>query len=75
MAPPEKVNERWVCLFGSRHLYKAEILKALLNEHDISSVIINKQDSAYLFGDIELYVILDDILKAQQVLETFLKDE
>ncbi len=68
-------KERWECLFGSRYLYKAEILKSLLEESDITAVIINKQDSAYLFGDIEVFVKIDDILKAQRILHLFLEDE
>jgi len=75
MTPSEKDQERWECLFGSKILYKAEMLKSLLEESDIPAVIINKQDSAYLFGDIEVYVKLDDFLKAQQILKTFLEDE
>ncbi|MBL7138095.1 MAG: DUF2007 domain-containing protein [Bacteroidales bacterium] len=75
MPAPEQNRERWVCLFASKIRYKAEILKGLLEESDIPAVIINKQDSAYLFGDIEVYVNLDHVLRAQQILKQFLGDE
>ncbi|MFH1296618.1 MAG: DUF2007 domain-containing protein [Bacteroidota bacterium] len=75
MPAPEQNQERWVCLFANKILYKVEILKGLLEESDIPVVIINKQDSAYLFGDIELYVKLDHVLRAQQILKQFLTDE
>jgi len=75
MESPDRNKERWECLYGSKVHYKTEILKALLEEQEIQAVIINKQDSAYLFGDIELYVKLDDMLKAQQILNVFLEDE
>ncbi len=75
MTPSEKNKEKWEYLFGSRFLYKAEILKSLLEENDILAVIINKQDSAYLFGDIEVFVKLDDMLKAKHILQRFMEDE
>lgn len=36
--------------------HKIEIAKALLSGNDIESHVINKMDSAYSFGEIELYV-------------------
>lgn len=75
MEQSEQDQECWECLFGSKYLYKAEILKSLLEENDIPAVIINKQDSAYLFGDIEVYVKLDDMLKASRILSIFMEDE
>ena len=75
MSAPEQNQERWECLFASKILYKAEILKGLLEESNIPAVIVNKQDSAYLFGDIEVYVRLDNVLRAQQILKQFLADE
>lgn len=35
---------------------QAEIVKQMLEENDIPAVLLNKQDSSYLFGKIELYV-------------------
>lgn len=35
---------------------EAEIVKQMLEEHEIPAVLLNKQDSSYLFGKIELYV-------------------
>ncbi|MBE0647319.1 MAG: DUF2007 domain-containing protein [Bacteroidales bacterium] len=75
MASDEHDKERWECLYGSKFLYKAEILKSLLEENDIQSVIINKQDSAYHFGDIEVYVKLDDMMRGHHILKSFTEDE
>jgi hypothetical protein len=59
---------RWEKIFSTNAEYQAEILKALLEEENIECVIINKQDSSYLtFGEIEVYVKSDDILKAKQI--------
>jgi hypothetical protein len=59
---------RWEKIFSTNTEYQAEILKALLEEENIECVIINKKDSSYLtFGEIELYVKPDDILKAKRI--------
>ena len=38
---------------------KVEIVRAVLEEHDIESMVINKNDSSYpgLIGNIEIYVL------------------
>ena len=62
-------DETWVMISNSSAPYQAEILKSLLDEENIMSVIINKQDSSYLtFGEVELYVKQDDVLRAQQII-------
>lgn len=40
---------------GSNPL-ELEITKQMLEEHDIPAVVLNKQDSSYKFGLLELYV-------------------
>ena len=42
--------------------------KALLSFNEINSVVINKQDSSYMFGFFEVYVNRDDTVKAKYVL-------
>ena len=69
-------EEPWEIVFRSRHLYQCEILKSVLADHDIPSVIINKQDSAYvMIGEIELYVKRPDVLRARQIVSTSLANE
>ena len=69
-------QSNWEVLYGTRHPYKAEILKGVLGENEIQSVIVNKQDSAYLvIGEIEVYVQRDDMVKAIQILKRFLADD
>jgi hypothetical protein len=65
----EKMDEQWEVVFSSSKLYQAEIMKSVLEDENISSVIVNKQDSAYIvIGEIELYVKKEDILKAKQII-------
>ena len=65
-----KTVEDWVKIFSSTIPNQAEIIKGMLLENEIESVILNKQDSSYLsFGDIEMYVHPDDVTRANQLIE------
>lgn len=50
------MEKHWVKLFITANPVQAEITKQMLEEHGVSAVIINKQDSSYRFGQVELYV-------------------
>ena len=65
----ESMNENWQVIYSTQHDYKAEIIKAVLEENGIKCFSLNKKDSAYLFGEIELYVSPDNILRARQIIE------
>ena len=61
----------WICIYASIYQHKVEIVKAVLEDNSITSVIMNKQDSAYTsIGEIELYVNTDN-----EVLSRFLISE
>lgn len=47
----------------------AEIVKQMLVENGIPAVILNKQDSSYHFGKIELYVEVSDKEIALKLIE------
>ncbi len=64
--PKEKV-----LVYSTNKSYQAGLLKNILNDNDIPSFIIDKQDSAYLFGDVEVYVYADDFLRAKSLTEKF----
>jgi Putative prokaryotic signal transducing protein len=49
--------ENWYLLLRTDKYVEAEILRGLLEENQIPVVLVNKQDSSYVFlGDIEVYV-------------------
>lgn len=54
----------WVMVFSTDQMYKAMIMKEMLLEESVNSIIVNKKDSAYAFGEIELYVNPDDAVKS-----------
>ena len=62
------MDKNWTLIYSSSQIYKAEIIRGFLEENDILSVIINKKDSAYLFGEAELYVKVDDAFRAKQLI-------
>lgn len=61
-------HDNWVKVFSSSKGYLVEITKGVLEEEGIESVIINQIDSAYLFGESDLYVKNEDALSALQII-------
>jgi hypothetical protein len=71
-----KADEQWEVVYSSPLLYKVEMLKDLLGNEEIPAVIVNKKDSSYLaFGEIELNIRRDDVLRAKLIVNRFLSDE
>jgi hypothetical protein len=69
-------DEQWEVIYSSTLPYKVEMLKDLLQNEDIPAVIVNKIDSSYLaFGEIELNIRRDDVLRAKLIVNRFLSDE
>ncbi|MBE0675978.1 MAG: DUF2007 domain-containing protein [Bacteroidales bacterium] len=62
----------WVKIFDTPDELKIEIARQILDDNQIESVIINKKDRAYLFGELELYVNRDKVIVAKSVLKDFL---
>lgn len=62
------MDSNWALIYTTGHPYKIELLKGILEENEIDSVIINKQDSSYHFGELELYVKAEDVVKAKRII-------
>jgi hypothetical protein len=58
----------WVVVYSSNQLYDTELVKSILDENEIENISMNKQDSAYLFGEIEVYVSSENAFKARQLI-------
>lgn len=63
--------DNWVVIYSSAQLYEAEMVRSILAENSIECVIMNKQDSAYMFGDIEVYVPTNEAFRAKQLILDF----
>ncbi len=61
--------EGWTCIFSSAHLHEVEIMRGILDDNNINAIVVNKQDSVYLFGEIDLYVKFEDAFIANQIIK------
>jgi hypothetical protein len=62
------MDENWVLLKTTSDDFTAEIIKGMLEENQIESFVMNKRDSEFLLGDVELYVHSNDVEKAKVLL-------
>jgi len=69
------MNPKWTKIRVYNQLIQAEIVKQMLVENHIPAVIMNKQDSSYLFGVIELYVDLENQLEAVALIDSFSEED
>ena len=60
-----------VRIYSADKLYLAELVRQMMSDHNIQSFIVNKQDSAYKFGEIEPFVHRDDVIKAKMLIREF----
>ena len=64
------MDSGWQCIYFSNLLHKIEIVRAVLEDHDIKSVVIDKRDSSYIMvGDLEVYVSNEDAILAKIIIE------
>ena len=65
------MTEEKVHIHSVGQLYLAELIRQMLADNDIPAFIINKQDSAYKFGDIEIYTYRDGVIPAKKLIQEF----
>lgn len=65
----------WQPVYETDSSYRAEIVRARLNDLGIEAVILNKKDSNYHFGFFEIMVQPDFVMKALQAIERDIKFE
>ena len=58
----------WSVVYKSTNIARAEIVKGVLIDRQIDTVIINKQDSAYKFGQIEVLVRKANVIGALKII-------
>ncbi|MBK6346211.1 MAG: DUF2007 domain-containing protein [Bacteroidales bacterium] len=62
--------EGWVCIYTSIQLHQVEMIRGILEENGITAIVVNKQDSVYLIGEIELFVSHGDAFNANQIINS-----
>jgi hypothetical protein len=62
------MNSSWVKIYTSHQFIKSEIVRQVLIDHQIEAVLMNKQDSAYKFGEVEIYIHQSNFDKAIELI-------
>lgn len=57
-------------IYSADKQYKVDIIQELLSEHDIESVTLDQKGSAFLVGEIIIYVDEKDEKKAREIIAT-----
>ena len=65
------MEDNLVLIFSTAKPYQAEMARQMLADHNIQAFLIKKQDSAYKFGAVELYVNRDDVIRAKMLIQEF----
>lgn len=66
------MNENWQSVYTTPIPHRAELAKALLAEHDIPAVVVNRQSSSYPtlgLGKSDVHVQAKDAILAKVILE------
>jgi len=58
----------WQSVYRDKLQYRAEIVKAVLDDYEMNPVVLSKQDSAYQFGHFEVLVAPDHVIKALKII-------
>lgn len=65
------MSDNWEAIYSTNQLYEAEMVKDMMADNEIECVIMNKQDSTYRFGEIEVCVPTAEVLRAKQLILEF----
>lgn len=66
-----KHEDNWALIYSAPDDIKADLIIHSLEEAGIQAVKMNKKDSLYMVGDVEVYVPLDDLCKAKNIVKVF----
>ena len=65
------MSVNWVKIYSTTQLHKAEIVRAVLEDHDIHTTEMNKMDSMHTHlsvGKIEVFVNQDNAIRATHLI-------
>ena len=62
------MNSNWVKIYTSSQFFKSEIVKQVLIDHEIDANVLNKQDSSYKFGEVEVHIHQENFDKALAII-------
>ena len=67
--------EGWQKIYSTDMPFRAEIVRLTLERQKYNPVLLNKKDSSYLFGNYEVYVEREYVLKAIKIISDELRFE
>jgi hypothetical protein len=59
----------WTVVYSDGFPPAVELRRTVLDQQRIPAVVLNKKDSSYLFGFVELYVLDEDVTRARELLD------
>ena len=62
------MNSNWALIYTSNKPHEIAFASSLLEDAGIKTFTVDKKDSAYIFGDIELYVQEEEKVNALMIL-------
>lgn len=62
------MEDQFVLIATAADVYEAEIIRGLLEENGIEVSVINKKDSEFLIGEVEVYVPRPQVALAHEIL-------
>lgn len=65
------MEKNLVHIYSTGQPYTAELVRQMLVDKNIGAFLVNKQDSTYKFGEVELYVNRDDVIRAKMLIKEF----
>lgn len=64
------MEDTWVKVYAADNEYSVEIVQGMLEENGIEAIIMNKKDSEFLVGEVELYVDEKDVELVTELLSS-----
>lgn len=71
----KNMEKDWTKIREFNNAIEAELEKQMLEANGVPAVLLNKKDSSYLFGKVELYINKDNVSIAEQLLNNQEKNE
>jgi hypothetical protein len=66
------VEQGWVKIYTSHDFFKSELVRQVLNDHELAAILIDKQGFPYRIGEVEVYIHPHNF---EQALEIIVKNE
>lgn len=63
--------EQWETVYTTNKMHEADLVKQLLIANGVDAVLLNQQDSAYMFGDIQIKVENKNTKEANRIINDF----